>query len=78
MTTPSVRTPTHSYPQDELDEMTNYYGGKRCVVTLMLGSVEWSHTLDANPESSNMRVSPYLILSCAMMLKMCPLAFTNA
>ncbi|KAM6499398.1 hypothetical protein JOM56_004906 [Amanita muscaria] len=34
MALPSVRTVTHTYPQAEINAMTNFYGGKRCVITL--------------------------------------------
>ncbi|KAF8334439.1 hypothetical protein F5887DRAFT_1273589 [Amanita rubescens] len=57
MTIPSVQTTTHTYPQAELDAMTNFYGGKRCVISLMRTWVEWSHTLDAALESSDERLS---------------------
>ncbi|KAF8333696.1 hypothetical protein F5887DRAFT_1259663 [Amanita rubescens] len=60
MTTPSVRTITHVYPQSELDAMTNFYDGKRCVITLVLEGVEWSHTLDATLHPSNRRLSQML------------------
>ncbi len=78
MTFPSLRTRTHAYPQVEIDAMINFYGGKKCVVSLMTGSVEWFHTLDAALEPCNDRVSQPLILSCAVTLKMYLLAFTNA
>ena len=78
MAMPSVRTTTYTYPWAELDAMTNFYGGKRCVISLMRTYVEWSHTLDAALESSNECVSQSLILSCAMTLKMYLLAFKNA
>ena len=47
MTIPSIRTTTHIYPQSELDEMRDFYRDKRCVITLTLECVEWSHSLDA-------------------------------
>jgi len=59
MATPTVRTIAHSYPQEELDAMKNFYGGKRCVITKVLHSVQWSHTLEAL-EPSNMRLSEML------------------
>ena len=62
MTIPSIRTTTHIYPQSELDAMRDFYHGKRCVITLVLEGVEWSHTLDAALEPGNHRVSQSLIL----------------
>ncbi|KAM6492021.1 hypothetical protein JOM56_011745 [Amanita muscaria] len=64
MANPSIRTTT-PYPQIELDAMTNFYDGKRCVIQLMPDGVEWSHTLDAALQPCNRRASQSLILSCA-------------
>ena len=61
MTTPMVSTTTHKYPQEELEAMINFYGNKRCLISQMLVSVEWSHILDiALVETSNPRVSHFL------------------
>ena len=78
MVMPSVRTNAHSYPQAEINAMTTFYGGKKCVIELMSGGTQWSHILDTALEPSNKRVSQSLILSRAMTLKMYLLAFTNA
>jgi len=57
MATPMVRTATHEYPQEELEAMINFYGNKRCLISQMLVSVEWSHIMDAAlVETSNPRV----------------------
>ena len=60
MTIPSVQTTIHSYPQSELDAMTNFYGGQRCVISLMFRNVEWSHTLDAVEHSSERQLETML------------------
>jgi hypothetical protein len=73
----SVRTVTHTYPQEEVNAMTDFYGGKRCVISLTLPGVHWGHTLDAALGLSNTRASQYPV-SCTIMLTMCPLAFSNA
>ena len=78
MTISTVQTTTHDYLRDELDAIIDFYGGKRCFVQKMLGSVEWSLILDTSIESCNGRVSQYLIISCTMLLKMRPLALRNA
>ncbi|KAF8334436.1 hypothetical protein F5887DRAFT_1139377 [Amanita rubescens] len=57
MTIPSVQTTTHTYPHAEIDAMTNFYGGKKCVISLMSGSVEWSHILDAVDRSSERQLA---------------------
>ena len=37
--------------------MKNFYGGKKCVITLKMRNVHWSHILDAALDPSNERVS---------------------
>ncbi|KAK2462053.1 hypothetical protein APHAL10511_006516 [Amanita phalloides] len=53
---PSVRTVTHVYPQEELNAMRAFYGGKCCVITQNTTGIQWSHMLDAALESSNTRL----------------------
>ena len=57
MTIPSVQTTAHTYPHAEIVAMTNFYGGKKCVISLMSGSVEWSHILDAVERSSERQLA---------------------
>lgn len=77
MPTPTLRTATHSCPQEEINAMKHFYGGKRCFLTRVDHSVEWAHCLDAALEASNERVSKSLVF-CAMVLKVLLLAFSNA
>jgi hypothetical protein len=64
-------------PQQELDAMISFYGGKRCVIQRMLTAVEWSYILDPSNEISE-RVSQYFIISSAMTpLKMRLLMLTH-
>jgi hypothetical protein len=58
MSTPTLRTTAHSYPQEEIDAMTRHYGGKRCIITKTLQAVNWCHVLDSDAalETSNGRV----------------------
>ena len=58
---PSVRTSTHRYPQEELDAMSQFYGGKRCIVRRLLEAPDWAHMLDAALLPSNERVCQSLI-----------------
>ena len=58
--------------------MREFYGSKRCVIENVLSQVDWSHIQDMALEPSNKRVSQYLIVSCATMLKMRLLAYNNA
>ena len=52
----SVRTTTHSYPQQEITAMRSFYGGKKCAITRNTDSVHWAHILDAALDVSNPRV----------------------
>ena len=52
----SVRTTTHYYPAEEIDAMTAFYQGKKCVVTRNQEVADWAHMLDAALETSNTRV----------------------
>ena len=57
MMIPMVQTTTHDYPREELDAMSKFYGGKRCVIQRMLNVVEWAHILDTSIGSLNGCVS---------------------
>lgn len=44
MTTPTVRTASHEYPQEELNAMSQFYNG---IILNAAHNVEWFHLLDA-------------------------------
>ena len=50
------RTTTHEYPSEELRAMTDFYGGKACVLMYNEQMVEWAHILNAALEPFNKRV----------------------
>ena len=57
MSTPTIRTNTHYYPQEELQTMLEFYRGFRCIITNSPSvAVQWSHMLDAALNTSNDQV----------------------
>ncbi len=58
----SVRTTTHIYPQEEIDNMRDFYHGKRCVITLNPETAVWAHLMDTSSDSSEPLVfSPHFL-----------------
>ena len=54
----------NNYPQEEIDAMMDFYDGKKCVISLLTGSTQWSHILDAALQPSNERVSISHLILC--------------
>jgi hypothetical protein len=71
------RTTTHAYPREEIRAMTEFYGGKTCVLTHNRETVHWAHMLDAALSSSNQRVRDtfHLQISSLLTLKMQLISF---
>ena len=44
--------------------MMDFYDGKKCVISLLTGSTQWSHILDAALQPSNERVSISHLILC--------------
>ena len=67
MTNSNVQTAMHNYPQEEIDAMTLFYGGKRCVTQRTLPATQWAHVLDAALDPSNARVCQSISLAVLIM-----------
>jgi hypothetical protein len=72
------RTTTHAYPREEIRAMTEFYGGKTCVLTRNRLTVHWAHMLDAALSTSNQGVHTFhLQLSSMLTLKIQLISFNG-